>query len=200
MDRTAARQRILHRQPGQRHRHFAGVLPQVPHLSGGERHSRHPYFVRRHRPPGLSVSAEAGRDRHAERALPPGINDAGRCKRRTLKARSCACNTSPRGEDLSSVSAGSAAFLLLLQVTLLPLGGFCGLALLLTRDRLLIGLRQAVDIPHLVAQRAAFFWYSSGTLLSFGGAAWYSNPPAPAQSRRNTGPRRPTLAFSSINS
>lgn len=65
-------------------------------------------------------------------------------------------------------------FLLLLQVTLLPLGGFCGLALLLTRDRLLIGLRQAVDIPHLVAQRAAFFWYSSGTLLSFGGAAWYS--------------------------
>ncbi len=78
VDRTAARQRILHRQPGQRHRHFTGILPQVPHLFGGERHSRHPYSVRRHRPPGLSVSAETGRDRHAERALPPGLNDAGR--------------------------------------------------------------------------------------------------------------------------
>ena len=51
-------------------------------------------------------------------------------------------------------------FLLLLQVPLLPLGGLCRLALLFARNRLLVGQRQVIDIPHLVAQCVALF---SGT-------------------------------------
>jgi hypothetical protein len=65
-------------------------------------------------------------------------------------------------------------FLLLFQVPLLPLGGLCGLALLFACNRLLVDQRQVIDIPHLVTQCVALFWYSSVILLSFGAAAWYS--------------------------
>lgn len=37
----------------------AGFQFQGTNLSGGERHSRHPYSVRRHRPPGLSVQTRS---------------------------------------------------------------------------------------------------------------------------------------------
>lgn len=55
-------------------------------------------------------------------------------------------------------------FLLLLQVPLLPLGGLCRLALLFARNRLLVGQRQVIDIPHLVAQCVALFLVLLGDL------------------------------------
>ena len=172
---------------GQRHRHFAGVLPQVPHLSGGERHSRHPYFVRRHRPPGLSVSAEAGRDRHAERALPPGITTPGAASARTLKAEVVHVTlrlavrifrVSPQAALLFCCCSGDAAA----AWRSLP-------------PRAAVRAQSparwpASDYRHSTpcdAMRRAFSGTPRGLYCPSAAPRGIPNPPAPAQSRRNTG-------------
>lgn len=48
---------------------------------------------------------------------------------------------------------------------LLPLGALCRLALLFARNRLLVGQRQIIDIPHLVTQCVALFLVLLGDFI-----------------------------------
>ncbi len=178
----------------QRHRHFAGVLPQVPHLSGesgilGTRilygaTGRLVYLYQ------LKLVAIAMLKEHC-----PGITDAGRCKRRTLKARSCTCNTSPavrifrvypQAALLFCCCSGDAAAAWRLRGFRTALRDRCSLACV------------RLSTFHLV--RSALRFLVPRGLYSFGAAAWYSKSTRACAKQAQHKAAPANTSFSSINS